>query len=74
MIEVEFNLMFSNIAGAKQMKLDIGGEISLKQLVAKFGIKEERVGMVFINKEWSPPDSLIRDGDFVQLYPLLDGG
>jgi len=30
--------------------------------------------MVLINGAWAPPDSVIQDGDRVQLYPFLEGG
>ena len=74
MIDVELNQMFSEIAGAKLAKLDVGGTINLKQLAARFGIKEDDVGMLFINKKWALLDSVIFDGDFVQLYPFMEGG
>lgn len=74
MVEVELNQMFSEMAGAKRVKLDIGGTTTLKQLAALLGIKEDDVGMLFINKKWALLDSVIRDGDFVQLYPFMEGG
>jgi len=74
MIDVELNQMFSEITGAKRMKLDMGVTTSLNQLTAKLGIKEDDVGILFINKKWALFDSVIRDGDFVQLYPFMEGG
>ena len=74
MVEVELNQMFAEIIGAKLVKLDIGEAISLKQLIAKLGLHEDNVGVMFINKKWGLFDSVIRDGDFVQLYPFMEGG
>ena len=74
MVEVELNQMFAEIIGAKLIKLDIGEAISLKQLVAKHGLKEDNSGVLFVNKKWAMLDNVIRDGDFVQLYPFMEGG
>jgi molybdopterin converting factor small subunit len=30
--------------------------------------------MLLINGVWAPLDSVVRDGDFVQLYPHMEGG
>ena len=74
MVEVELNQMFSEIIGAKLVKLDIGEAVSLKQLIVKLGLNEDDVGALFINKKWAALDSVVRDGDFVQLYPYMEGG
>ena len=74
MVEVELNQMFAEIAGVKRVKLEAGEAISLKQLAVRFGFKEDDVGMLFINKKWARLDSVMRDGDFVQLYPFMEGG
>ena len=75
MVEVELNQMLAEISGARLVKLDIGGEaVSLKQLIVKLGLHEDDLGAIFINKKWGLFDSVIRDGDFVQLYPFMEGG
>ena len=74
MIEVEVNLNLALRGGKKREKLDIGESISLPQLVERLGLNDGDVGMLLINKNWAPPDSIIKDGDLVQLYPFLEGG
>ncbi len=74
MIEIEFGLNLAELIGTKRQTLDIGEAISLSQLEARLGLTEDDVGMVLINKAWAPLDSAIKDGDFVQLYPFLEGG
>jgi hypothetical protein len=74
MIEIEFNLNLVELAGKKRQTLDIGESIPMSQLEAKLGLTEGNVGMLLINAAWAPLDSVIQDGDFVQLYPFLEGG
>ena len=54
--------------------LDIGESIDLPRLESKLGLKNGDVGMVLINGAWARPDSDIKDGDRIQLYPYMDGG
>jgi hypothetical protein len=74
MIEIEFGLNLAERMGTKRQALDIGASLSLPQLEARLGLTDEDVGMVLINKTWAPLDCVIKDGDFVQLYPYLEGG
>ena len=74
MIDIEYNLMLTALMGKKRETLDIGDAITLPQLEAKLGLKSEDVGMMLINDAWASLESVIKDGDFVQLYPYLDGG
>ena len=73
MIEIEFNLRLSEGRSNPQM-LDIGESIDLPRLETKLGLKHGDVGMLLINGAWARPDSVIRNGDRVQLYPYMDGG
>ena len=74
MIEIEFNLNLAELMGKKRQTLEIAESLSLLQLEAKLGLKNEDVGMLLINDAWASLESVIKDGDFVQLYPYLDGG
>jgi hypothetical protein len=74
MIEVEFGLNLVERMGTRRQTLDIGESLSLSQLEAKLGLTDDDVGMVLINEAWAPLNSVIKDGDFVKLYPFLEGG
>jgi hypothetical protein len=74
MIEIEFNLNLAERMGKSRRKFDIGEPLSLSQLEAKLGLANDDVGILLINAAWAPLDSIIKDGDFVQLYPHMDGG
>lgn len=74
MIEVELNLMLAELKGSKHIKLDIGKSASLTQLTERLGLSENDVGLLLVNKAWASMDSVIHDGDYVQLYPYLEGG
>ena len=73
MIEIEFNLWLAEQRNSPQT-LDIGESIDLPRLETKLGLKHGDVGMLLVNGVWARPDSIIRDGDRVQLYPYMDGG
>jgi hypothetical protein len=77
MVEVELNLMLVEIVGQKHLKLEIGDQMPLDEFIAFVGLHEGDVGMMLVNKEWAPvvgEGNVIRDGDYVQLYPMLEGG
>ena len=75
MIEVELNLMFADIVGQRRVALDIGESIDLEGLSARLGLDYEDVGMLLINKAWAPLEgSVIRDSDYVQIFPYMEGG
>ena len=73
MIEIEFNLRLAERRERRQT-LGIGESLSLPQLEAKLGLKHGDVGMLLINGAWAPLNSVIKDGDLVQLYPYMEGG
>ena len=73
MIEIEFNLRLAERRDNPQI-LDIGESIDLPRLEAKLGLKRGDVGMLLINGVWARLDSVIKDGDRVQLYPFMEGG
>jgi hypothetical protein len=74
MIEIEYNLMLVELTGKSRQTMDIGEPLNLQQLEAKLGLTNDDVGMLLINGAWAPLDSVIKDGDVVQLYPDLEGG
>ena len=74
MIEIEFNLNLAELMGKKRQTLEIAESLSLLQLEAKLGLADDDVGLLLINEAWAPFNSVIKDGDFVQLYPDMDGG
>ena len=74
MLEVEFNLMLKDLSGKERTVIDIGEKICLRELTARLGLPEDVVGMLFINGQWAPLATVIRDGDKVRLYPDMEGG
>jgi molybdopterin converting factor small subunit len=73
MIEIEFNLRLAERRENPQT-MDIGESIDMLRLEARLGLKHGDVGMLLINGAWAQPDSVIKDGDRIQLYPYMDGG
>jgi hypothetical protein len=74
MVEIEYNLMLVDKAGRKTQEIELPAALPLPEFLLKLGLGEEDVGMLLINRVWAPLDCVIRDGDFVQLYPNLEGG
>ena len=68
MIEIEFNLRLAENRD-NPLILDIGESIDMPRLETKLGLKHGDVGMLLINDAWARPDSVIKDGDRIQLYP-----
>jgi len=73
MIEIEFNLRLAERRTNPRI-FDIGESIDLPTLETKLGLKRGDVGMLLINGAWARLDSVIKDGDRVQLYPYMEGG
>ena len=74
MIELEYNLMLAELAGKSRETLAIGASLTLPELEARLGFPPDSVGMLLLNGVWAPLESVIRVGDFVELYPHLEGG
>lgn len=74
MIEIEYNLMLAELMGRNRQTVNAGDAIPLEQLEAQLGLPDDSVGMLLINGVWAPLDSVVKDGDFVQLYPHMEGG
>ncbi|MDD2220604.1 MAG: hypothetical protein PHN35_01425 [Clostridia bacterium] len=47
---------------------------SVRSLIINLKIPVGEVGMVVINGNFSNTSSLLKDGDIIQLYPMLEGG
>ena len=74
MVDVEFNLMLADLAGKKNTAVELAGQMRLEDFIAYVGLNADDVGMQLINRKWAPFESFVSDGDFVQLYPWLEGG
>ena len=47
---------------------------TIRSLIAKLGMPEKEVTLMFINSLRSAPDSELKDGDRVGLFPPVGGG
>ena len=74
MIKIELCSALAVMSGMRRAELEIGESVSLEQLTARLGISADAIGILIVNNKWASPDSVIRDGDSVQLYPVMDGG
>ena len=73
-VTVEFNLILIELAGKKTAQVVIDEQMRLEDFIRHVGLKADDVGMQLINKQWAPFESVVDDGDFVQLFPWLEGG
>ncbi|MBF0481000.1 MAG: MoaD/ThiS family protein [Desulfovibrionaceae bacterium] len=47
---------------------------TVERLIARLGIPEEEVAVVFVNGVHAPRETLLADGDRVGLFPAVGGG
>ena len=74
MVDVEFNLLLIELAGRESAQVEIDGQMRLEDFIRHVGLKADDVGMLLINKQWAPFESIVSDGDYIQLFPWLEGG
>ena len=49
-------------------------QCSIAQLLEDMGISGDEVGLLFVNHQRVGKDHILREGDMVELIPLLEGG
>jgi hypothetical protein len=75
MAVIRLHLMLIERAGGRQeISVDAGQPIPLTQLLARWGIPEDEVGIIVRNRRCDAIDCQIHDGDIVELFPVLSGG
>ena len=47
---------------------------TVAQLLNEMGISGDEVGLIFVNHERVGKDHLLKEGDMVEVVPLLEGG
>jgi sulfur carrier protein ThiS len=47
---------------------------TVAQLLEEMGLTEGEVGLLFVNKQRVGRDYSLKEGDFVEIVPLIDGG
>lgn len=74
MVTVEFSS--SMMAGLKLgSKVSVPfGKCTVRELLRDLGVDLREVGIVLINQENGTLESVIRDGDYVYVLPLVCGG
>jgi molybdopterin converting factor small subunit len=54
--------------------LELASPASVRGLVAELALPGEPPGIILVNERHGGPDTLLRDGDQVALYPPIGGG
>ena len=65
---------YSPDSHAESIALILPERSSINELLQMQGIPAGEVGMVVVNGTLSRKDRTLNDGDYVQLYPWLEGG
>lgn len=60
--------------GSTDKQIDVEKDISLGELLDKLNIPEKEVFIILINGIRSDPDSNLKDGDSVSIFPFIGGG
>jgi molybdopterin converting factor small subunit len=72
---VRLHLTLIEMAGGKkELHLDAKQPVLLPALLESLGVSQEEVGIIVRNRKRVAIDSMIQDGDVVELFPILSGG
>ncbi len=72
---VRLHLTLIEMAGGKkELTIDAGNPVFLKELLDRLGVPEDQVGIIIRNGRWEVRDCMIYEDDVVELFPLLSGG
>ena len=75
MAVVRLHLTLIEMAGGKkELILDAQPPVSLTALLDELGVPQEEVGIIVRNRKQDAIDCMIREGDVVELFPILSGG
>ena len=72
---VRLHLALIEMAGGKkELIVDAKQPVLLTTLLESLGVPEEEVGIIVRNRKGDVIDCMIREGDVVELFPILSGG
>ena len=75
MAVVRLHLTLIEMAGGKkELIIDAQQPVLLTALLDELGVPQEEVGIIVRNKKQDAIDCMIREGDVVELFPILSGG
>jgi molybdopterin converting factor small subunit len=69
------NTLVEGFGVGKPFKITMAGVITLGEFTQKvFSKKENQIGMIALNGQIASENTVLSEGDRIDLYPLLDGG
>ena len=72
---VRLHLTLIEMAGGKkELTVDAQQPVLLTTLLQRLGVPQEEVGIIVRNRKRDAIDCMIREGDVVELFPILSGG
>jgi molybdopterin converting factor small subunit len=75
MAVVRLHLTLIALAGGKkELVVDAETPVLLTTLLGRMGVPQEEVGIIVRNRKGDVIDCMIREGDVVELFPILSGG
>jgi len=73
-IKFSSSLRKYNPTSSHPFLFEMPGEMTVQELLNHFRVLPGEVGLIIVNGEIGKLDTVIRDGDSVELYPLVGGG
>ena len=58
----------------KEKEMEFGGEEPISDLLNRIRISADEVGILLINGNSATPETKLRDGDTVSIFPAIGGG
>ncbi len=75
MAVVRLHLTLIEMAGGKkELTVDAQQPVLLTTLLERLGVPQDEVGIIVRNRKSDAIDCMIREGDVVELFPILSGG
>ena len=56
------------------IELDLGKVKNIKDILDLFSFIPGELGVILLNSELASEDSIIKDGDVIELFPIFGGG
>lgn len=76
MIKVVFRSVLKDYVPGKpeQVELDYGPDLNIRTILKQYGLQPGHIGLVLVDQQVSDLDCPLKDGAFVELYPIFGGG
>lgn len=73
-VTIKLNYPLDEYVAKKELQLLFSDGTTLRDLFSSIGIPSDSVGFAVLNDNMVNLDYVIHNGDFIRVYPLVNGG